>query len=391
MATDTLSIEDARRVALNAQGLRGARVTKGGVPAMVRRLGAVQLDTISVLARSHELVAYARLGAIGRNRVEQAYWGPKSETFEYWSHAACVLPLEDWPAYEFKRRARREKGRRWHVLQEKDKTCNEVLARLRAEGPLTANELGGAKKGGPWWDWSETKIAAEWLLDIGELVCRERRGFARVYDLAERAIPAELLDQEWSDEDCAVRLVTAAGRSLGVATEADLAVYHGVPRALVRRALPSSGLTEVSVAGWKQAAFADPGALSAVGTRMRGRTVMLSPFDSLIWYRERLERLFDVRHRLEAYTPKEKRVYGYFAMPVLDGTRMVGLVDPGRRGEVLVAKQVTLLRPAAALPVARALAEAAAWVGATSCEVERVEPASARAAVQAEVVAALAG
>ena len=196
-----------------------------------------------------ELVAYARLGAIGRNRVEQAYWGPKSETFEYWSHAACVLPLEDWPAYAFKRRARREKGRRWHVLQEKDKTCNEVLARLRAEGPLTANELGGAKKGGPWWDWSETKIAAEWLLDIGELVCRERRGFARVYDLAERAIPAELLDQEWSDEDCAVRLVTAAGRSLGVATEADLAVYHGVPRALVRRALPSSGLTEVSVAG----------------------------------------------------------------------------------------------------------------------------------------------
>ena len=92
MATDTLSIEDARRVALNAQGLRGARVTKGGVPAMVRRLGAVQLDTISVLARSHELVAYARLGAIGRNKVEQAYWGPKSETFEYWSHAACVLP-----------------------------------------------------------------------------------------------------------------------------------------------------------------------------------------------------------------------------------------------------------------------------------------------------------
>ena len=92
---------------------------------------------------------------------------------------------------------------------------------------------------------------------------------------------------------------------------------------------------------------------------------MLSPFDSLIWYRERLERLFDVRHRLEAYTPKEKRVYGYFAMPVLDGTRIVGLVDPGRRGEVLVAKQVTLLRPDAAVPVARALAEAASWVGAT--------------------------
>jgi uncharacterized protein YcaQ len=390
MARDTLSIEEARRVALSAQGLRGARVTTGGVPAMVRRLGAVQLDTISVLARSHELVAYARLGAIGQDRVEQAYWGRKSATFEYWSHAACVLPLEDWPAYGFKRRARRAKGRRWHVLLERDKTIGEVMARLRAEGPLTANELGGAKKGGPWWDWSETKIAAEWLLDIGELVCRERRGFARVYDLAQRAIPAELLGQEWSDEECAVRLVAAAGRSLGVATEADLAVYHGLPRALVRTVLESSGLTEVSVAGWKQAAFADPGALSSLGTRMRGRSVLLSPFDSLIWYRERVERLFGLRHRLEAYTPKEKRIYGYFAMPVLDGTRIVGLVDPGRRGEVLVAKQVTLLRPGAAVAVARALVEAAAWVGCTSCAVERIEPASARADLQAELTAGFA-
>ena len=276
MARDSLSIEEARRVALAAQGLRGPRVTTGGATAMLRRLGAVQLDTISVLARSHELVAYARLGAIGRSKVEQAYWGPKSETFEYWSHAACVLPLEDWPAYSFKRRARRAKGRRWHVLEEGDKTCNEVLSRLRGEGPLTANELGGAKKGGPWWDWSETKIAAEWLLDIGELVCRERRGFARVYDLAARAIPAELLAQEWSDEECAVHLVGAAGRSLGVATEADLAVYHGLPRPLVRRALPSSGLTEVSVEGWAPAAYADPGALEAVGTRSAG-AVSCSP------------------------------------------------------------------------------------------------------------------
>ena len=145
------------------------------------------------------------------------------------------------------------------------------------------------------------------------------------------------------------------------------------------------------MAGWAPSAYADPGALSAVGTRQRGRTVLLSPFDSLIWYRERVERLFGLRHRLEAYTPKEKRVYGYFAMPVLDGTRLVGLVDPGRRGEVLVAKQVTLLRPDAAAPVARAVAEAASWVGCTECEVERVEPASALAAVRAEVAAALAG
>jgi hypothetical protein len=390
MAVDALSIEEARRIALSAQHMRGPLLRSGGVPAMVRRLGAVQLDTISVLARSHELVAYARLGAIGRARVEQAYWGPKSATFEYWSHAACVVPLEDWPAYAFKRRERRAKGKRWHVLEERDKTCAEVLARIRAEGPLTANELGGAKKGGPWWDWSEVKIAAEWLLDIGELVCRERRGFARVYDLAARAIPTELLDLDMSDEQCARQLVAAAGRSLGVATEADLGVYHGVPRQLVRRVLDASGLTKVQVTGWKQVAYADPGALSALGVRQRGRTVLLSPFDSLMWYRERVERLFDLRHRLEAYTPKEKRIYGYFAMPVLAGARIVGLVDPGRRGEQLVAKQVTLLRADAASQVATALVEAASWVGCTSCVVERVEPATARPALEAGVVAGFA-
>ncbi len=136
-----------------------------------------------------------------------------------------------------------------------------MVARLRAEGPLTANELGGAKKGGTWWDWSETKIAAEWLLDIGELVCRRRRGFQRVYDLAERAIPTDLLDQEWSDEECTAHLVAAAARSLGVATVADLAAYHGMLQAQVRDALGVRRARRVRVEGWKAPAYADPEAL----------------------------------------------------------------------------------------------------------------------------------
>jgi uncharacterized protein len=382
VARDSLSIDEARRIALFAQGLRGPRPV-GGVPGMLRRLGAVQLDTISVLARSHELVAYARLGAVGRTRVEHAYWGAGSSTFEYWSHAACVIPLEDWPAYGATRRARRAKGKRWHILEERDKSCAAVEARLRAEGPLTANELGGAKKGGTWWDWSETKIAAEWLLDIGVLVCRRRRGFQRVYDLAERAIPADLLAQEWTDEQCATRLVAAAGRSLGVATVADLAVYHGLPRQLVGRVVPETTLVPVAVEGWQRPAFADPAALESLGVRARRRSILLSPFDSLIWYRDRVERLFGLRHRLEAYTPKAKRTFGYFAMPVLAGTKIVGLVDPGRRDDALVAKQVTLLdavgpaRSEAVGATARALTEAASWVGCERVALERVEPATA--------------
>src|SRR5271165_3469451 len=156
----SLSAREARRVALAAQGLAGSR-PKGGPAAMLCRLRAVQLDTISVLARSHELVAFARLGPVGRAEIEQAYWGPSSETFEYWSHAACVLPLEDWPVYGFKRRALAKRGHRWHRLEDADKSCSYVRDRIRAEGPLSARQMGGAKKGGPWWDWSETKIALE--------------------------------------------------------------------------------------------------------------------------------------------------------------------------------------------------------------------------------------
>jgi uncharacterized protein YcaQ len=382
-AKESLSIDEARRVALLAQGLRGARA-KGGVSSMLRRLGAVQLDTIAVLARSHELVAYARLGAIGRAQVERAYWGPRSSTFEYWSHAACVVPLEDWPLFAFRRRLFLAKGRRWHGLEPRvrDKFGAEVVARLRAEGPLTANGLGGAKKGGAWWDWSETKITAEWLIDIGKLVCRERRGFQRVYDLAERAVPPELLAQDPSDDECAVSLIGAAGNALGVATEADLSMYHGVPRAMVRRAVAETELVAVSVEGWTRPAYAHPAALALLGTRTRERSVMLSPFDSLIWFRDRVERLFGLRHRLEAYTPKEKRVYGYFAMPVLGGRRIVGLVDPARRDDSLVAKQVTLLLPGGVSHVAAALEEAASWVGCNRVALERVEPAAARSELE---------
>ena len=111
--------------------------------------------------------------------------------FEYWSHAACVLPIEEWPYYAFRRRALRARGKRWH--QSHRGTCAEVLARLRAEGPLTATQLGGAKNGSSWWDWSDTKIAVEWLLDVGDVICVRREGWRRVYDLPDRVLPGDLL------------------------------------------------------------------------------------------------------------------------------------------------------------------------------------------------------
>ncbi|WP_328298970.1 winged helix DNA-binding domain-containing protein [Streptomyces sp. NBC_00435] len=376
--TVSLSADDARRIALRVQGFLGAPDRKGGVRGVLRHLGAVQLDTISVLARSHELVPYARLGAVGRSAVEASYWSDQ-HAFEYWSHAACILPIEEWPHFAFRRRARKARGHRWHVLQDKDRSTKTVLDRLAAEGPLTSTELGGAKNGGEWFEWSETKIAVEWLLDIGEVVCTERRGWKRVYDLPERAVPGALLHDALDDLECKRRLVALAGQSLGVGTRSDIADYHRLKGPDFDAVVADSGLVPVEVEGWSKPAWADPAALASP-PRGRHRTTLLSPFDSLVWDRPRTERIFGFTHRLEAYVPKPQRIHGYFAMPLLAGGHLQGRVDPAREGTTLVARQLSLTTPKAARPMAQALREAASWVGCDTVRIDRAaSPAEARA------------
>jgi uncharacterized protein YcaQ len=398
----TLSPDEARLITVRAQGFLGGQGRRGGVPAMLRRIGAVQLDTISVLARSHELVAYSRLGAVPREQIERAYWNPRRpEAFEYWSHAACVLPIEEWPYYAFRRRAFAARGMRWHQVTEK--ACDEVLARLRADGPLNATQLGGAKNGGAWWDWSETKVAVEWLLDTGRVVCARRAGWRRVYDLPERVLPPDLLHAEPSDAECVAHLAAVAARALGVVTRADLIDYQRVRYGgAVQRepgdgrgrrgealtpetAAAAAGLTPVHIAGPRGErpvpAWADPAVLAAADNgptrlrRGRHRVTLLSPFDSLVWDRKRTLRMFGFEHSLEAYVPRAKRVHGYFTMPLLAGGRLVGRVDPARSGATLVARRLSLDTPSAAEAMARALREAATWVGCDNIEVGHVQPA----------------
>ncbi|WP_030694150.1 winged helix-turn-helix domain-containing protein [Streptomyces globisporus] len=364
-----LSADEARRIALRAQGFLGAPDRRAGVRGVLRSLGQVQLDTISVLARSHELIPYARLGAVGRTAVEEAYW-TGAHAFEYWSHAACVLPVEEWPHFAFRRRAYRARPHWHHELSAG--AYEKVIDQLRDQGPLTATELGGAKNKGEWWDWSDSKIAVERALMYGEVVVTERRGWKRVYDLAERAIPQALLHDELDDAECVRRLVRQAGEALGVGTRADIADYHRIKGEQFDAVVEAAGLVPVTVAGWGKPAWADPAALAAE-PRGRHRTTLLSPFDSLIWERARTERIFGFTHRLEAYVPKQKRIHGYFAMPVLAGGRLVGRVDPAREGRTLVARQVTLDGPKAVPAVARALREAAEWVGCDAVAVERVD------------------
>jgi uncharacterized protein len=408
----SLSSAEARLVALWAQGLvepiagaSPAAVRRMGpgrrqqaVHAMLRHLGAVQLDTISVLARSHELVAYARLGDVGRANVEQAYWG-SDLSFEYWSHAACILPMESWPLYAFRRRYFARKGIRWHEVT--GASVTRVLAQLEAEGPLTTAHIGGAKRGGQWWDWSDSKVAIEWLLDIGTVVVTRRVGWRREYDLAARVVPAGLREDPWfvdadgvvgpTDDYCVEQLIAGSARVMGVGTADDIADVHRLSRRDVERHADAVGLVAVDVEGWGQPAWATRAALDWLGSRTRAtvRTTLLSPFDSLVWHRDRMERLFGMTHRLEAYTPAHKRVHGYFAMPVLHQGRLVARVDPKRERGVLHARRVTMesTSRAAIHGTAKALAEAAAWVGCERVAVGEVVPARAAEPLRREVAA----
>jgi uncharacterized protein YcaQ len=383
-----LSIKEARAIAIDAQGLALGAGRPRSTRDVLRRTGAVQLDTISVLARSHELVAYARLGPVGRSAVERAYWAEPAQAFEYYAHANCILPIEDWPYFAFRRK---QLGRGvWPQLLSTS-LIDEVRARLR-DGPVTATDLGGARRGAAgWWEWSDGKRALEVLYGRGEVICTRREGWKRIYDLPERALPPDLLASEPSDEACYTHLVRKAGRALGVGTARDIAGYYRLlelhlGRTLDRHrlftdALASSGLAQIEVEGWREPAFVDP-AFASRRARPH-RTTLLSPFDSLIWsdaktngrgQRGRTERLFGYGFSLEAYKPKEQRVHGYFTMPLLAGGGIRGHVDPARERRTLVARNVVLEDVDLVDDMASALREAASWVGCDDVRIERAQP-----------------
>jgi uncharacterized protein YcaQ len=435
-----LSSGEARALVLHAQGLvagvlplrpSGAATARparrvAAVDATLRRLGAVQLDTVSVLARSHELVQYARLGAVGRDAVEAAYWGggrdlghsAEATTFEYWSHAASILPVEEWPLFAFRRRAYARRGFHWH--KEPTKAIRQVRQALADDGPLTTTGLGGAKRSAEWWDWSDAKVAVEWLLMLGEVVCVRRVGWRRVYDLAERAIPQRhrepaagapaWVDDEGvvgpTDDECLRALLLRSVRGCGVGTRGDVADVHrlasrAVPRerveALLAGLVEEGLVTRVEVEGWGAPAYADTAALDALAAGAvggRSRTTLLSPFDSLVWHRGRTSRLFGFDYTMELYVPQDQRVHGYFTMPVLHNGRLVARVDPKRERDALHARRVTFeTGPRGAVPAsavrgtAAALREAASWVGSTAVVLGRVAPESARAALESALAA----
>jgi uncharacterized protein len=334
---DALSRGQARRVALAAQGLAAPARTGPAGPATLRgvleRLGAIQIDSINVVARSHELVLAARAGAHDRAAFDRVVYRRRAG-FEYWGHAASFLPMASYRLCLPRMRRLTEATRGWwvDVRQRNQHLYGPVLDRIRAEGPLAASAFrdpDGPRRGS-WWDWAPAKHVLEDLFDCGTLLVHDRVNFERRYDLAERVLPPGVDTSEPTAAEAAVELTLLAARALGVATAADLADYYRLSAAQTRAALAelvAAGLLqEVAVQGWARPAYLLPG--TRVPRRLVHPPVLLSPFDSLIWSRERTERLFGFRYRLEVYVPAPKRVHGYYTMPVLMGGRLVARVDP---------------------------------------------------------------
>jgi uncharacterized protein len=328
-----LSLDEARRTALAAQGFGrprpASRIDARHFRRVVSDVQVVQLDSVNVLARAHYLPFYSRLGPYSRDALDKWLWR-SGEVFEYWGHEASLLPIELRPALAH----RMAGGWKWwsggigRMEREHPELVAAVLERVRAEGPLGAGDFEGAARG-PWWGWSDAKRALEHLFLSGALTTADRVNFARRYDLAERVHRPEVLAWPGLDEEAGqLELLARAASALGVATAHDLTDYFRLPltatRALLPRLVDRGDLETVNVEGWREAAYLHREA--AVPRKIEARA-LLAPFDPVVWYRDRAERLFDFRYRIEIYTPAPKRVYGYYVLPFLLDDRLVARID----------------------------------------------------------------
>jgi uncharacterized protein YcaQ len=294
--------------------------------------------------------------------------------FEYWGHEASLLPMDMQPLFRW-RMARAEAGEQWGGLarfgRERRDYIDNILAEIEQRGPVTGADFATGPRGQPgWWSWSDGKRALEWLFWAGYVTTKTRRGFERVYDITERALPSAVVNAPTPDEDEAIReLVRRSALAMGVATEADLRDYFRLPlehaRRAVRELVEAGELTPVSVEGWSKPGYLHP---AAKAPRKVEAHALLSPFDNLIWFRDRTERLFDVKIRLEIYTPAEKRLHGYYVLPFLQGETITARVDlkSDRQAKVLLVQAAHAepdARPDTAEALAIELNRMAGWLG----------------------------
>ncbi len=402
MPADTISLQTARALAVYKQGLhrrpsvadRARTVGRGTLLDIIRRIGVLQLDTISVVARSHYLVMLSRAGLYDPADLDALLF-PERSLFESWAHAACLIPIEDYEHLMPTLLARRDRPPAAWVKRrlgdDPQGILDAVLQEVRERGPLASRDFEDTRdERGTWWDWKPAKTALELLFAQGHLMVDRREGFQRYYDLAERVLPSGGGPPSRTMADYQ-RWATLRGVGiLGVAMAGHASDYYRLNKPATRarlEALAAEGaVLPVEVEGWKEPAYLDPADLPLVeqieaGAHRSTVTALLSPFDNLIWDRQRVGDLFGFDYRAEMYVPAAKREYGYYVLPILHRGRLVGRLDPkaDRKAKVMRVRALYLEPEQATTDelvedLAGALREFAAFHGSERVEVERSEP-----------------
>ena len=336
-----ISAAVARRIALAAQGF-GARpaTARRAVDRVVDRTQLLQIDSVSAVVRAHYAPVFSRVGAYDRQLLDDAAWTHTArrprKLVEYWAHEAAMIPVQDWPLMRW--RMERYTHGRWGnaraVSERNPRLGQDILDVVADVGPVSAGdverhlEMDRPDRKGPWWDRSDTKVVCEQLFASGQLSVDKRVGFTRHYDLVERVLPADALSRKVSEGDAVRELVRKSAVAHGIGTEPDLRDYYRLHRRQTEPAiadLVEEGVLEpVSVTGWDQPAYKHVDA--RVPRRIEG-SALLCPFDPLIFFRPRTERMFDFHYRIEIYTPEHKRVHGYYVFPFLLDGELVARVD----------------------------------------------------------------
>jgi uncharacterized protein len=387
----TLNADQARRLAVAAQGFSEPRprgpITRAHLKSLISRIQVLQLDSVSVAVRAHYAPVFSRLGPYDRDVLDRAAWSHSARSprllVEYWAHEAALMAVDDWPLLRW--RMRQYTHGRWgtHIVKANPQLAEDILAAVAELGPSTAGQIEAylasmylepRRKKGTWWTRSDTKWVAEALFASGALTTATRVGFARHYDLVERALPRSVLAREVDDDEAVRELTLRAATALGLGTEADIRDYFRLSAQQVKPAiadlLAAGEIERADVDGWSAPAYLRAG--RTVPRTDRG-TALLCPFDPLIFFRPRVERLFNFHYRIEIYTPAAKRRYGYYVWPLLMDGRLVARVDlkadratdslrvVGAFGEAQDAGRAARQRVAAAL--AGELESMASWLG----------------------------
>ena len=337
-----LTAGQARRIGVAAQGFHEAKprgaVTRAHLRRLISRIQVLQLDSVSVAVRAHYAPVFSRLGPYDRDVLDRAAWSHSARSprllVEYWAHEAALMSVEDWPLLRW--RMREYADGRWgkEIVKKNRRLADDIVAAIAELGPSTAGQIEAhlesepRGKKGPWWDRSETKWVSEALWSAGVLTTATRLGFARHYDLTENVLPPEVLARQVDDDEAVRELTLRAATALGVGTEADIRDYFRLGAAQVKPAIAdlvkSGALEPVSVDGWTATGYLRAG---QIVPRFERGTALLCPFDPLVWFRPRAQRLFGFRYRIEIYTPAPKREFGYYVWPFLLDGQLVGRVD----------------------------------------------------------------